>query len=150
MNINRPVRLITLALILLLAPNLVAQLAPVPKPAPAPARWRGLIGEYGSDDNILIVFENEGTLHAWYKRIQLYDLSEQSQNTFVIRQEVTARESALFLVRIAMDVRRFFGSKQKAARRPAPWATRLYFHAATSNPSPAISFTSNPFVRSRS
>jgi hypothetical protein len=34
------------------------------KPWPAPARWLGLIGEYGPDDDILIILEKDGKLCA--------------------------------------------------------------------------------------
>src|SRR6266571_2246652 len=37
------------------------------KPLPAPARWRGLIGEYGPDNNILIILEKDGRLRALFK-----------------------------------------------------------------------------------
>jgi D-alanyl-D-alanine dipeptidase len=69
-------RIISLAFVLLLAPNLVAQLAPTPKPAPAPARWREVIGEYGPDDNILIIFETEGHLFALFNRKAGYPIAE--------------------------------------------------------------------------
>jgi D-alanyl-D-alanine dipeptidase len=83
MNSNRIVRLIGLAfLVLLLAPNLVAQLSPTPKPAPAPARWRGLIGEYGPDPDILIILEKDGRLCALFKRTELEILDEVDRNTF--------------------------------------------------------------------
>jgi D-alanyl-D-alanine dipeptidase len=52
------------------------------KPAPAPARWRGLIGEYGTDDNILIVLEKDGKLAALFRRTELQVLTEVSRNIF--------------------------------------------------------------------
>jgi len=53
------------------------------KPSPAPARWRGLIGEYGPDDDILIVLEKDGRLCAWFKRSQEFEvLNEINRNTF--------------------------------------------------------------------
>src|SRR5438552_6474816 len=52
------------------------------KPLPAPARWRGLIGEYGPDDNILIILEKDGELAALFKRAQLETLVEVSKNVF--------------------------------------------------------------------
>ena len=41
-----------------------------PKPAPAPARWLGLIGEYGPDSDILYILEKDGKLHASFKRAE--------------------------------------------------------------------------------
>src|SRR5947209_1582370 len=53
-----------------------------PKPAPAPTRLRGLIGEYGPDDEILIIFEKDGQLWALFKRDEYYPLNRVSTNTF--------------------------------------------------------------------
>jgi D-alanyl-D-alanine dipeptidase len=53
-----------------------------PKPAPAPERWRGLIGEYGPDDDVIIVFERDGKLCALLKHTQLEILEEVAENTF--------------------------------------------------------------------
>ena len=52
------------------------------KPAPAPARWLGLMGEYGPDDNIVIVLEQDGRLFALFKRERFEPLSEISRNVF--------------------------------------------------------------------
>src|SRR5436853_2647424 len=52
------------------------------KPAPAPARWRGLIGEYGPDDDILIILEKDGRLCALFKRKDLDVLDEVSKGVF--------------------------------------------------------------------
>src|SRR5256714_11946309 len=52
------------------------------KPAHAPARWRGLIGEYGPDDDILIILEKDGKLCALFKRTELEPLDEVSSNVF--------------------------------------------------------------------
>jgi CubicO group peptidase (beta-lactamase class C family)/D-alanyl-D-alanine dipeptidase len=37
---------------------------PAPVPADIPSKWRGLIGEYGWDHDILYVFENDGRLNV--------------------------------------------------------------------------------------
>jgi N-acyl-D-amino-acid deacylase len=52
------------------------------KPAPPPARWRGLIGEYGPDDNILIILEKDRQLFATFKRSELESLEEISPDVF--------------------------------------------------------------------
>src|SRR5437879_2580801 len=36
------------------------------RPAPAAARWRGLIGEYGTGDDLVIVLEKDGQLFALF------------------------------------------------------------------------------------
>src|SRR6266700_1864859 len=46
------------------------------KPLPAPARWRGLIGEYGPDNGILYVLEKDGRLCALVKVAELEPLEE--------------------------------------------------------------------------
>ena len=53
-----------------------------PKPAPAPARWLGLIGEYGPDSDILYILEKDGKLQASFKRAEPESLQEISQNVF--------------------------------------------------------------------
>lgn len=53
------------------------------KPAPAPAHWRELIGEYGPDDDILIIHEKDRRLAALFKRTQEFEvLDEINRNTF--------------------------------------------------------------------
>ncbi|HEX6189126.1 MAG TPA: M15 family metallopeptidase [Pyrinomonadaceae bacterium] len=55
------------------------------KPASAPARWRGLIGEYGPDDNIVIILEKDGLLHVLFKsQRMLLPLKEVDKNTFTL------------------------------------------------------------------
>ncbi|HUE82513.1 MAG TPA: M15 family metallopeptidase [Pyrinomonadaceae bacterium] len=53
-----------------------------PKPGPAPARWLGLIGEYGPDTNILYLLEKDGKLCVSFKRGQPECLQEVSKNSF--------------------------------------------------------------------
>jgi D-alanyl-D-alanine dipeptidase len=64
--------------------KIVAQSSDValPKPLPALARWRGLIGEYGPDDDILIILEKDGRLCALFKRTEVERLDEVSRNVF--------------------------------------------------------------------
>ena len=67
-------------IVLLAAPpaNTLAQ----SKPAPAPARWLGLIGEYGPDDDVLIILEKDGRLCASFKRAEPEPLDEISRDVF--------------------------------------------------------------------
>jgi CubicO group peptidase (beta-lactamase class C family)/D-alanyl-D-alanine dipeptidase len=55
---------------------------PVSKPAPAPAKWRGLIGEYGWDHNTLYVLERDGKLYALIEWVFLYPLREESESIY--------------------------------------------------------------------
>jgi D-alanyl-D-alanine dipeptidase len=52
------------------------------KPAAPPTRWVGLIGEYGPDNDILIILEKDGKLCALFKRTELEQLDEVSRNVF--------------------------------------------------------------------
>jgi D-alanyl-D-alanine dipeptidase len=68
-----------------------------PKPSPAPARWRGLIGEYGPDNEILLILEKDGKLFALFKRTELEPLDEVSKNIFkFLAQGVRAGQPLVF------------------------------------------------------
>src|SRR3989441_4837754 len=67
------------------------------KPLPAPARWRGLIGEYGPDSDILIILEKDGRLWALFKRIEFASLDEVSKNVFKFpSQGIRAGQQIIF------------------------------------------------------
>jgi D-alanyl-D-alanine dipeptidase len=53
-----------------------------PKPPPPPARWRGLLGEYGWDHDTLFVFEKDGRLNVLIEWIEFDLLSEVSSDVF--------------------------------------------------------------------
>jgi serine beta-lactamase-like protein LACTB len=55
---------------------------PDQKPEPPPAKWIGLIGEYGWDHNTLYILEKAGTLHALIEWVFLYPLEEESENVY--------------------------------------------------------------------
>src|SRR5262245_28470015 len=55
---------------------------PVSHPEPVPAKWAGLIGEYGPDHNVLYILEKDGQLHALIEWVFLYPLTEVSENVF--------------------------------------------------------------------
>ena len=74
---------LAVALLVCFAATCLAQSITIgPKPVPAPARWRGLIGEYGPDDDILIILEKDGRLCALFKRRDLDILDEVSRGVF--------------------------------------------------------------------
>lgn len=52
-----------------------------PPPA-SPAKWAGLIGEYGPDYNALFILEKDGVLYTLIEWAFLYPLREVSQNVF--------------------------------------------------------------------
>lgn len=72
------------ALLTLLTCSLVISVASAPaqQPKPAPARWLGLIGEYGPDDDVVIILEKDGRLCAVFKRAEPEPLDEITQNVF--------------------------------------------------------------------
>jgi CubicO group peptidase (beta-lactamase class C family)/D-alanyl-D-alanine dipeptidase len=51
-------------------------------PAAPPAKWLGLIGEYGWDHNTLFILERDGKLNALIEWVFLYPLAEESENVF--------------------------------------------------------------------
>jgi D-alanyl-D-alanine dipeptidase len=53
-----------------------------PKPRAAPVRWRGLIGEYGPDKEILYILEKDGRLCASFKRAEPQPLDGISATVF--------------------------------------------------------------------
>ncbi len=52
------------------------------RPGNPPARWRGLIGEYGWDYNTLYILERDGRLHALIEWFFDYPLTEINSETF--------------------------------------------------------------------
>ena len=78
------------------SPALSQPTASTIKPLPAPARWRGLIGEYGPDDDILIILEKDGRLCALLKRKDLDVLDEVSRGVFRFSNAARERWRATF------------------------------------------------------
>ncbi len=54
----------------------------VAKPQPVPVRWRGLIGEYGWDHDVLYIFEKDGKLWALIEWFEFDPLEQVSENVF--------------------------------------------------------------------
>ncbi len=54
----------------------VYQRVAAPIAEPVPARWRGLIGEYGQDHNILYILEKDAKLYALIEWVFLYPLEQ--------------------------------------------------------------------------
>lgn len=51
-------------------------------PAESPAKWKGLIGEYGWDHNTLFIYEKDGQLHALIEWTEINPLKEESEDVF--------------------------------------------------------------------
>src|SRR5437870_3918848 len=71
------------------------------KPLPAPARWRGLIGEYGPDNDIVIILEKDGKLCALFKRVELEPLQEVARSVFRFSAQGAHANQQLIFVRDA-------------------------------------------------
>ncbi len=54
----------------------------LPKPQPVPIRWKGLVGEYGWDHDILYIFEKDGKLWALIEWFEFDPLEEVSKDVF--------------------------------------------------------------------
>lgn len=52
------------------------------RPLPAPDEWRGLVGEYGRDDDVLYVLERDGQLYALIEWFALYPLAAVDAGVF--------------------------------------------------------------------
>lgn len=57
------------------------------KPAASPARWHGLIGEYGWDHNVLYVLERDGRLHALIEWTEYDPLTELAPDVFAFPEK---------------------------------------------------------------
>lgn len=72
------------------------------RPEPPPARWQGLIGEYGWDHNTLYILEQDGRLHAlieWFFQYPLEELRKEALNAAPPDEEGTFREPDLVELR---------------------------------------------------
>ena len=58
-----------------------------PRPAPSAPRFRGLIGEYGWDHNVLFIYEEDDALHALIEWIEIDRLTEIDETTFAFPEE---------------------------------------------------------------
>jgi serine beta-lactamase-like protein LACTB len=54
----------------------------VKEPEPPPAKWLGLIGEYGWDHNTLYILERDGKLTALIEWVFLYPLTEEAADVY--------------------------------------------------------------------
>ena len=77
---------------------------PTPEPADIPAKWRGLIGEYGWDHDILYVFEKEGHLNVLIEWVEFDALTETSttmSSSFLPAAFTTEKKRSSFATRRA-------------------------------------------------
>jgi D-alanyl-D-alanine dipeptidase/CubicO group peptidase (beta-lactamase class C family) len=72
---------------------------PSPLPDAPPARWLGLIGEYGPEHAPLTVLEKDGKLHVLAVRLSLYPLEEEGENVFRFRDDGPYRGETMVFTR---------------------------------------------------
>ncbi len=76
----------------------VLQRVAVPKPSEIPLKWRGLIGEYGWDHDILYVFEKDGRLNVLIEWMEFDALTQLSDDDFKFpSQGLYDGETAIFI-----------------------------------------------------
>ncbi len=92
-------------------------------PADAPAKWKGLIGEYGYDHLPLIIYEKNGKLHALIEHTEIDLLTEESENVFafpadrgmyhgeklVFTRDKTGRATKVVVASVPMERRKIDG-----------------------------------------
>jgi serine beta-lactamase-like protein LACTB len=91
-------------------------------PAPLPEKWRGLIGEYGWDHNMLFILEKDAKLHALIEWFFLYPLEELTPDEYkfpdfglyhgervVFARQPTGRASAAIAAGVAFERRKIDG-----------------------------------------
>jgi CubicO group peptidase (beta-lactamase class C family)/D-alanyl-D-alanine dipeptidase len=102
-------------------------------PAEAPAKWKGLIGEYGWDHNTLYVYEKDGQLHALIEWTEIDPLTEESENVYafptdrgmyhgeklIFTRDATGRATQVEAAKIAFKRRKLDGESGETFRLKA-------------------------------
>ncbi len=101
-------------------------LTPPPEP---PAKWKGLIGEYGWDHNTLFIYEKAGKLHALIEWIEIDPLTEESPDVFafpnaymypgeklVFTRDKTGRATKVEAAKVAFERRKIDGENGETFR----------------------------------
>jgi CubicO group peptidase (beta-lactamase class C family)/D-alanyl-D-alanine dipeptidase len=92
-------------------------------PAEPPAKWKGLIGEYGWDHNTLYIYERDGKLHALIEWTEINVLTEESENVYafpasggmyhgeklVFTRDATGRATKVAAARVVFERRKIDG-----------------------------------------
>jgi serine beta-lactamase-like protein LACTB len=102
--------------------------SPDEKPAPCPAKWLGLIGEYGPDHLPTTILEKDGKLHALMEWFFLYPLTEQSDGSFLFPDNLGLYhgEAVRFTKDKAGKATSISVGPMKFARRKFPGAGRTF------------------------
>ncbi|QEL17334.1 serine hydrolase [Limnoglobus roseus] len=116
-------------------------------PAAPPAKWLGLIGEYGWDHNTLFIHERHGKLYALIEWVFLYPLKEETEDVYafpdfglyhgeklVFTRDMAGRATKVEAAKVAFERRKIDGENGETFRiKPEkPLAElRKAAHAAT-------------------
>lgn len=104
-------------------------------PAPLPARWKGLIGEYGWDYGTLYILERDGKLTALIEWFEYAPLSEASSDVFNFpRSGLYDGEPAIFTIDSSGNATQVKVSGVVFKRRPLGPISGGVFHVQLNEP----------------
>lgn len=120
-----------------------------PPPAP-PEKWKGLIGEYGEDHNVLTILELDGRLVALIEWFFIYPLKEISENVYqfpefgfyhdeklIFERDTTGRSTKVIAASVPFVRRRLDGEGGKTFKiKPVRQVEGLRKEALASSPPP--------------
>lgn len=120
------------------------------KPEPPPAKWAGLIGEYGWDHNTLYILERDGKLNALIEWFFYYPLTEESPDVYkfpdfglyhdeklIFRRDGMGRATKVVAAGVTFDRRHIDGEDGKTFRiRPERPIDQLRKEALAATPPP--------------
>ncbi|VTS01351.1 serine hydrolase [Tuwongella immobilis] len=73
----------------------------VPLPSEIPDNWKGLIGDYGENHNVLTILEKDGKLHALIEWAFLYPLTQEADDVFAFPSYGLYQDEKLIFTRDA-------------------------------------------------
>jgi D-alanyl-D-alanine dipeptidase len=117
--------------------GITAKKAEARKPSPSPEKWKGLIGEYGWDHDVLYILEWDGRLYALIEWFEFVPLTEESPDVFrfpkgglydgesiVFTRDATGRATRALAAGVAFERRKIDGDDGSTFRikpvRPVP------------------------------
>lgn len=119
----------------------------IPKPEPCPEKWRGLIGEYGPDHNVLYILEKDGQLHALIEWVFLYPLKEIAPDVYqfpdfglyhgdkvLFRRDKTGRCTSVIAASVPFERRVLSGEQATFKIRPLHPVEKLRQAALAAQP----------------
>ncbi|HJZ53553.1 MAG TPA: serine hydrolase [Gemmataceae bacterium] len=113
-----------------LGPNVFTRDKSVTPPPEPPAKWKGLIGEYGWDHNTLYIFERDGRLVALIEWTEIDVLTQESENVYtfpadggmyhgeklVFTRDATGRATKVEAAKVVFERRKIDGENGETFR----------------------------------